>query len=325
MVFRWSDSARLLVAFATMGIVLPSLAQRQGQAIIFSTPDSEMATNLAPSLTPRRVEMPELLSGLRAPMIPTPPSLQPPPAPVQMMTPAQSASAQQELDRQKNWTLLTPAEILGVPTLESTMGVSERNAAGEKKNQTALERYFDRRQRDEKMAMTNQAASINQTPDWSLQGRRQPELNPGFSTTRNNSFYGTPDNPANANQEGVTAWTKSFTSQTISPPVQTPEQMAAAQAAAEDFQKLLQPRMATLSRNTPSTVSASTTPNSIFAPPAPSAGTSFTPVSSGVITPQGVTPLLGPTSVKNPSTTPVTPEWKRKLPPWMSSPANQNF
>lgn len=309
-----------------MGIVSPSLAQRHGQPIIFTTPETEVATNSAPSLEPPATELPDFIKIVQSPLIPTPPSMQPPPAPVVIISPAQAAAAQQQLDREKNWTLLTPAEILGVPTLANTLGVSERNASGEIKNQTALERYFGRQQRSENTAMTNEANALNSSSEWSLQGRDQSQSSPNFSSRQNNSvFGGAQNNDLNANQSAAT-WPSTFGSQqTPSPVVQTPEQMAAAQAEAqadaENFQKLLQPGLATSAvKATPAMTPVKIASDSFFGTPATvSPGNSFTPVSSGVMVPQGVTPLFGPTSEKNPSTTPVTPEWKRKLPPWMSS------
>lgn len=287
-----------------------------------------MATNIAPSLMPADTKIPQLFSSDRIPLIPTPLSLQPPPAPV-VVTPARTAAAQQEYDRKKNWTLLTPAEILGVPTLESAMGISERNAAGEKKDQTVLERYFERQESDEKEAMSNQMAAFNSSSGWNLQNREQPELNQGFSSARNNPLFGTTqDSSLNGNQDGVTAWSRNFNSQPVSAPVQTPEQAAAAQAAAEDFQKLLQPNLAAPKNKTADSTFPAQAPDalSLFAkPPASPVGNSFTPITSGVIAPQAVTPLFGPAE-KNPSTTPVTPQWKRKPPPWMTGPgANQNY
>jgi hypothetical protein len=318
----------LLIVWAVAGVVLPSLAQRHGQPIIFSAPDTELATNPAPPLVPDAVKF-DFSRAFSSPNVATPPSLQPAPAP--MISPLQAQAAQQaqkELERKKNWTLMTPAEILGVPTLEKISGVSERNAAGEIKNQTPLERYFARQQVEEYAAMTNEAAAINATANWNLQGDEpgQPS-SPGFTPPRNNSLFGTPqnNNVPNANQGVFTAWPKTFGSQTaITPVAPTTEQIEAAKAEAEEFQKLLQPNLAAQPATTPSPFAPSpSAQSSLFPQPANPAGAPV-PVSSGVIVPQSVAPLPTVTGNNNPSTTPVAPEWKRKLPPWMSQSGTDN-
>lgn len=318
----------LFVVCATMGMALPSPAQRGSQPIIFSAPDAALGTNFAPSLVPQKGQTPELMEGIQIPSISTPPSLQPPPVPVRIMTRAQITAAQQQMDRDKNWTLLTPAEILGVPTPENTLGVSGRDAAGGKKDQTALERYFDRQQNIEQSAMTNPSPAFNSLPDWNLPNRTWTDLNSGFAGTRNGSVLNSgQDNSLNVNQNNNAIWPGSTASQNISPLARTPEQMAAAQAAAAEFQKLLQPGLTASTEKALQSSTVPTAPNFLpVQPVASSVGKSFAPVSSGIVMPQGMPALPNAITDKNPSTTPVTPVWKRKLSPWMSGPAaNQPF
>jgi hypothetical protein len=48
-------------------------------------------------------------------------------------------------------------------------------------------------------------------------------------------------------------------------------------------------------------------------------GTSYTPLSSGIAMPTGVTPLPGLLGQNNTALPVLAPEWKPLLPPWMSS------
>jgi hypothetical protein len=66
--------------------------------------------------------------------------------------------------------------------------------------------------------------------------------------------------------------------------------------------------------------SSSTAPNPAAGPSAViPIGASYTPLSSGIVMPAGLTPLpgiLGPTNVPLPA---FAPEWKPQAPPWVSS------
>lgn len=319
MIFRFPDLKRWLLVCAVTGMVCPALAQRHGQPIIFSEPDTEtVATNSAPSLVPTTPELQNFIGG-RSSLILAAPPVQPLPAPVPMISPAQAAAMQEQYDRKKNWALLTPAEILGVPTVENTF------KRDDKKGQTVLDRYLERQQRNEMQAATNEAAS------WSLQGREAADLDSSSSAPQNNSFFGvSQNNHLNADSMNGTIWSPGFNSSSAAATAQTPEQLEAARQAAQteadDFQKLLQPSLAATPAKTMTSPTLSPTPDSFSAPLPNPVGTTFTPVSSSVVTPQGVTPLPWENNGKNPSTTPVTPEWKRKLPPWMSPAGmNQNF
>jgi hypothetical protein len=131
----------------------------------------------------------------------------------------------------------------------------------------------------------------------------------------------TPDSGADTARTPKSIWQKSF-ALPESETKPTPEQ----QAAMNQFQELLQPH------SLPGGAAKSTSmgsplfsPQSIAPNPAPNQpaaipmGASFTPLSSGVATPEGLTPLpglLGPTSTGLPA---LVPEWKPQPPPWLSS------
>jgi hypothetical protein len=136
---------------------------------------------------------------------------------------------------------------------------------------------------------------------------------------------GTTDNRAASAQAPNSGWSKSF-SVPAPPPGPTTEQ----QAAMAQFQQLLQPHSLLGGTakapllDSPVFPSSSTSPNPAPNPaPGPSAvipiGASYTPLSSGIVMPAGLTPLpgiLGPTNAALPA---LVPEWKPQPPPWQSS------
>src|SRR5882672_7132159 len=113
----------LSTAIATMATLMPALAQ---QSIIFSKP-AEVSADKANSFMPEpshtgpsAFNAPSPLFGRR----PTAsfdilPGAQRP-API---SPEQALQWQKFLDKKKNWTLMTPEEILGVPTPEKILGI----------------------------------------------------------------------------------------------------------------------------------------------------------------------------------------------------------
>jgi hypothetical protein len=134
----------------------------------------------------------------------------------------------------------------------------------------------------------------------------------------NQFLNGTPDNRNGSPQPAQSGWSKTFS--LPAPPVTTPEQ----QAAMDQFQQLLKPHS---SPDNPAKATALGSP--LFSPSstahAPDSaavipvGASYTPLSAGIATPTGVTPLpglLGPTNELAPA---FVPEWKPQSPPWMSS------
>lgn len=57
---------------------------------------------------------------------------------------------QKNYDQSKNWTLMTPAEIMGVPTPEKILGIADPD-----KNLTTTERYFKRQDQQRSASATN--------------------------------------------------------------------------------------------------------------------------------------------------------------------------
>ena len=117
-----NSMARWLGLALLMGLVLPALAQR---SIEYSTPaedDAKAPESVAPAVThktPSAFNAPKSLFGndVSASFDDLPRS----PVPNNNRSNPQWRKAQED---QKNWALMTPQEILGVPTPESILGIS---------------------------------------------------------------------------------------------------------------------------------------------------------------------------------------------------------
>jgi hypothetical protein len=245
------------------------------------------------------------------------------------MSPAQAQQMQRLLDERHNWALRTPEEILGVTTREKILGIQDRNALGQPKNETVVEQYNKRQ--DQLHARTNNVNynAAGSAPRWGFAGDQQPQMNPGVwtpaggrldnSALMNQFLNGMPDSRAAPAQASKSGWSKSF-NLPAPLPGPTPEQ----QAATEQFRQLLQPRsLPGDTTKVPSLGSPVFSPASTAPVPEPSAvipmGASYTPLSSGIATPKGVTPLPGLLGPTNMAPLALAPEWKPPPPPWMSS------
>lgn len=79
------------------------------------------------------------------------------------LSPEQIKQMQKNLDQQRNWTLMTPAEILNVPTVEKILGVPDGN-----ENLTVLELYHKRQDRQRSAASSN--ALLRAETYWNAEG-----------------------------------------------------------------------------------------------------------------------------------------------------------
>jgi hypothetical protein len=314
-----------LLVIAMGAMVLSAAAQQSGQSIIFSAPQTDDAQSATPSLAPQNSQMPVLPGTLQAPVSPfnygapnDPPALPPPQA---------NASANQQmnklLEERKNWALMTPEEIFGVTATEKLLQPPERDAMGREKNQTQLERYLDRE--DQLQAgSTNGWQNDKEDSPWNF-SRDRDKANP-FNTSR----YGTDDAAHNLdrllngrrntdispNQNGNVSWDSFSTPAQQTPEKQNLEQMA----AMERFRQLLEPSPAPAAPSpdggffpVPNTVEDPNITQPDFVPNP--AGTSFTPLTSGIGKPAGLTPLPG---IVTATPQPVTvPAWTPQPPPWL--------
>ncbi len=314
----------LLPAVATGAMILSAGAQQAGQPIIFSAPQSGDAPGAASPPVPDNSPPDTLPGTLQAPMTvfnfnQSGGSLPSPPTP--SLSPQQQRM-QQLLNDRKNWTLMTPEEIFGMTAAEKMLEPPERDALGREKNPTQLERYLER-ESQLRNGPTNGWQNDRENSPWSL-ARERDNVNPldsgrdGTTAARNFSqlFSGQPDRDDSANRNGNSGW--AAFSQPLPQAATKPdlEQLA----AMERFRQMLNPG---------SDETAQPSPEKQFFPsPKPAvdpfltqpsfvpnpAGASFTPLSSGIGKPAGLTPLPGAVT----SFLPVaTPPWKPQPPPWL--------
>jgi len=319
----------LLLAGAVTAAVCPGRAQplmQQGQPIIFSAPDDSSTASNAPSLAARTPDAPDFSDAVRAPdfnfkNLPKTGTRLPPPPPA-TISPA-------EADRRANWMLMTPAEILGVATPEEILKIPERDAAGQRKNLTVTERYNERQHREQ----TNGNGGLwpdtqslhgdfseNKPGRLSANDFNQPGK--GFSNPdqTDDPFLKPPSgNGATAAQNGNAGWSKIFISSETAP-VQSPSQAA----DMAEFRKLLEPGQPSKSSK-PSSGDGLFSPlqsqqGSAFGQPASPSGTSLGQFNNGV---GGLPPMPGVIGQNVSPTLTTAPDWRPKLPPWMSQEPQQ--
>jgi len=307
---------------AAGAMIFSAGAQSSSQPILFSAPAGDDAAASASSRTP---EQPNLANELQAPSDAFNFNAAPGDAPLpQPMQPAANARLRQALNERKNWTLMTPEEIMGVTTPEKMLGLRERDTGGQEKNLTPLERYWERQQQS-KTAATNDDQTGDLATRWDFSGNIEDRpgasamdnLSPGNSRSfLNGLFNAAPDNNAVAR---TSVWQK-FQNGT---PATAPN--LAQQAAMERFRQLLNPSPPSASAVTRS--SGTLFPLPQMAPPSPywqqplvfvnPIGASFTPLNSWIGRPAGLTPLPGITGQNNLQPAPP-PSWTPQPAPWLS-------
>jgi hypothetical protein len=327
---RWLPIAGVALAVTGSAQAQPA-GGRPGEAILFSPAfDDDISSNL-PSLAAKPPGLMDFANAIPSPVgtfgdAPETEPLSAPPPPA--VSPAQVQQMQRLLDERKNWALLTPEEIFGLPAPEKITGHPDRDAFGRPKSGTVVMQYYERQEQlrvrtndysfgAEALAARGDFSDGQEPPMnsniWAPVGSR-PE-NPALI---NQLLNGTPDGRTAPAQTPESGWSRSF-NLPAPPPVATPEQ----QAAMEQFQELLQPhsppgggaKAPALGRPIFSASSTATAPESAAVIPM---GASFTPLSSGIAAPAGVAPLpgiLGPTN----ALPAFAPEWKPQAPPWASS------
>ena len=184
---RW-----LPLAAVAWGMVLSAGAQRpplrEGQPILFSSPAGDNGVSNTPSLLPKPPESLDLKDANEAPVefhfSGSSPAL-PAPWAGPLLNPAGLAR-----ERNQNWALMTPAEILGEITPEKMLGLTERDAFGQPKNLTALERYVERQHQQLLLARTNGLQTGSAAPPGWFSGDQRFASNSIFGGR------GSLDNPA---------------------------------------------------------------------------------------------------------------------------------
>jgi hypothetical protein len=321
-------------------MVFSAQAQRAvfppGQPILFSSPDSDAVASNAPPLSAKPTEPLDFANALQIPSsfnfnrssaaAPASPSDAP------VILPSESQRLQDLLDKRRNWMLLTPAEILGVPTPEKILGIPERGAAGQRKSPTALEHYTER-QSQTPPANTNVFRAGDLALGWNFTGlpRGQleasnflndglwnpaPLLNPPFNSGQNNQT------PAGQNENS--GWLKLFAS-----PSPSPAPNAGPPIDTDRFRQLFGSGLSSAAAATPSSngMKSSLLKNFLDSGPGqPSLnpiGASFAPLNSGIGKPTELPTLPSAWGL---GYTPLPPAaaWVPQPPPWMS-PTPQPF
>jgi hypothetical protein len=326
MEFRPPNLKRLLLVLAMGAMVLPAGAQQSSQPIIFSSPKTGEETTDRPSPAPDILQ-PGILPGtLQAPVtfFDLNPPDDSPPLPASPGISLQQQRMRKLLADRKNWTLMTPEEILGLEASGKMLQAPERDALGREKDPTPLERYLERENR-----LRN-----GPTNDWNNDRADQPgnfshdpdSVNP-LDYRRNNSadaarsfsqiLNGQRNRDQDADQSENSSW------ETFSQPLPQAATKPDLQqlAAMERFRQLL--------NSSPAEEAQPSSDNKFFPAPKPvmdplltqpdfvpnPAGASFTPLSSGIARPTGLTPLPGVVTSLLPPV--ATPSWKPQPPPWL--------
>lgn len=318
-----------LMCAAGMVSALPALAEN---TIQFSKPVDPELVNRANASVPSSTQRRSVVGGVSAPVdvFSSPQNDLPLPAPV-MMVP-QTASMKEALNRRDNWTLLTPGEILGVPTAEKILGLPD--AKGEDKL-SPNERFLLRLQRERQTASA--LSALRQGDARLLQGdknsnpfarhddrvpltKAEAQAQPGspkyFSQLLNgvpelpNPGALKPNSPWGAASGEASPWATEFTQPNQVP--QSPDQLA----GMERFRALMEPNSPPDKTPVVTRYAPLVDPNMQVQPSFNPAGRSYEPVRENISRPQGLTPLPGLTGAYS---TPVQPSAQAQVPPWMQS------
>jgi len=318
---------------AVFSVRAQGAGSRHGQPILFSSPaiDNVESTNL-PSLSPKPPGALDLEGIAQAPENfnfdrPGGTPLLPFGAP-----PVFSGENSRLEDLRRNWTLLTPAEILGAATPEKMMGISERDAFGQPKNLTVLERYTERQnQLQLRLAKTNALLADDAASAWNVSGDSYGMTNSLSSGWRNAEdmvnplFNSASGRQTLSRQNENSAWSRLF-----GQPVALPAPNLAQQAGMDRFRQLLNPGsspitpVATSSSDGIKTSLPQTMLGSSLAQAStPRIGASFTPLSSGISKPPELPKLPTAWNLSYTSTPPAA-AWSPQPAPWLA-PGPQPF
>ncbi len=256
------------------------------------------------------------------------------------LSPDELREMDKNLDKQKNWALMTPEEILGVPTAEKILGIPDAD-----QNLSVTERYFKRQDRQRHTSATNalaRAGSLSGQDDGAFQnwrGERTKNSTDGFSdlnernrTDRFGNRIANGMSLEEATRRKDSPWSTSF-----DVPDAAPKPDKVALAAMERFRALMEPSplekpLASAPGMAASALPAMpTTPG--FSAPSPGfqkldnynpGGSSFKPVSDSVSRPTGVMPLPTITGTRAAQWKQPKPKPLVEAPPWVAEQNNQN-
>jgi len=301
-------------------------AQTAGRSIIFSSPESDAGQSSESSLEPVNPQLGLFPGTAQAPVqlfnFSPPNSL--PPAPVSPVFFPQQRTIQKLLEERQNWILLTPEEILGVTATGKMLQPQERDAFGNEIKPTPLERFLQR-ERQLRNGPTNGWRNERAASPWNFE--RNPDRGDRLDFGHDHPAeaargFGQLLNGQRNHDEAAAPRQNSFwdtASQPLSPTTTRPDQDQL--AAMDRFRQLLNPSPVETSQPSPDS-QLFTTPKPAVDPfftrpdfiPNP-AGASFTPLSTGIARPMGLTPLPDAVTSLLPSV--AAPARKPQLPPWL--------
>jgi hypothetical protein len=226
---------------------------------------------------------------------------------------------QKSLDNQKNWMLLTPREIMGIPSDRAIFGLPESQ---DNQNLSATERYLKRINTEDQGGVATNAADAKQnklldtdpshTKDTPQEGLFGSKINGGST-----DIWGRKINSADTADEDPqrdAVWNSAFDHPAVSskPNLQQEAEMARFQALLGSVQSekpqepshALQPEKPVVD------------PNMQQLPVFNANGNTFTEVKDTSYQPNGIMPLPGIATRQQ--LTPKKPESITKLPPWLS-------
>jgi len=324
-----------LLAVAALALVSSAAAQGSvtngGRSIIFSTPDNtEISSNLTSLATPRTT--PANFKSVFQDTAPAFNNFAPSPGPA----PLEQRRFQKSSNQRPDWVFMTPAEIMGVAP-EQLFNRSTSDEDNQREGSlTPTERYVERQSQP---ARTNSESFSRDNPFspqgfWS-DGNGQATNGDSFhpisgsefgdvrSTILNQSLNDAPNNNLLANPKVDSVWSKLFGSPvtTLTPGPDAAQQQQ--QQSMDQFQQLLNPVSTPVTTTISPGGTTFTQPQTSLSdsdstqPLANPVGASFTPLSSGIGEPAGLTQLPG--IIRQSALPSVTaPAWAPQPAPWMS-------
>jgi hypothetical protein len=326
---RWPPLLALAMLVAVSSAEAQEPATNAWKPIVFSSPgNNETSSNLT-SLSTQPVP-PANLQGLFQDTSPVPSFSDFGPAPI----PDAGRRLQKSSRDRQDWVFMTPAEIMGVAP-EQLSRTGKRDANGQPDNLSPMERYLERQNPSDRLKNNSPDHPFGSRNFWgeekdqtnSDESDGSDQVNNGLddlqsATGLNQSLNSAPDNNPSGNPTADSPWLKVFG---IAAPQGSPNPaQPKADMEQDPFQQLLNPGAApvtaatTLSDRTTSLSAPTTVMNSDSTEPlANPFGASFTPLSSGIARPIGLTSL--PDITRQASIQiPTTPAWAPQPAPWTS-------
>ncbi|HEU6448166.1 MAG TPA: hypothetical protein VFV23_07005 [Verrucomicrobiae bacterium] len=240
----------------------------------------------------------------------------------------QNIQPQQTAPQDKNiWTLMTPAEILGVEPPEKAMRSEQQKAYDEdREGRTPLERFMKRQADAQAVAATNGTGGQTFTEQWDFSRAENKSQLPGES-----SLSGREKSAADFLNNSLNEWSahpqKNGGRNQFTPPKSMEKTANARQMmTVQQFSQLLapfqsqdaapkgsaMPALEKINSDKESIVDPNLQPQPLFNP----VGNSYKPIQSNISKPVGIQPLPTLTSPVVPSV--AAPAWAPKPPPWHS-------